>query len=365
MEKGLSPVNHPRGSEGPVISVVVTSYNYGKFLNDALGSVKAQSFQAWECIIVDDGSDDDTPEIANAWTASDQRFKYVRQENAGLPAARNIGLSKARGRYIQILDADDTISPRKFHLQEKLLNDLPDDSLVYSSYERLDETGSNAAGRQVLPSLVPRGAILTSLIRDWERGFSIPPHCFLFRRSHLEAVGRFADDLETHEDLDLYIKLAAAGVAFVHHDDDLAVYRRHSANMTRDRARMARGYLLALGHASRRVASRRERLLVTYRYLIEFERCLTDWILQRHESAFVGSILANRYALLSALGLLAYPFLVCRRLVERSWRKYGDVLRRGGSPVGRRGLVGRQIESFRLPGNGSAATETDPPRRLC
>jgi len=119
----------------PAISVIVTSYNYGVFLPDALGSVQAQSLQDWECIIVDDGSDDDTPEIAQAWAERDQRFVYLRQENAGPSAARNAGLSQARGRYIQILDADDTIMPDKFDVQARLLGSLPENSLVYSAYE--------------------------------------------------------------------------------------------------------------------------------------------------------------------------------------------------------------------------------------
>lgn len=93
------------------ISVVVTSYNYGKYLDDALRSVQAQSFEDWGCIIVDDGSEDATPETSTAWVGRDRRFIYLRQENAGLSAARNAGLSKARGRYIQILDADDMILP--------------------------------------------------------------------------------------------------------------------------------------------------------------------------------------------------------------------------------------------------------------
>ncbi len=313
---------HDAGIDSPTISVVVTSYNYGRYLDDALASVKAQSFQDWECIIVDDGSIDNTPEIAREWAGRDLRFIYLRQENAGLSSARNAGLTKARGRYIQILDADDTIKPEKFKVQEKLLSALPEGSLVYSSYERLDESG-NTPRHTALPSMVPRGPLLASLIRDWERNFSIPPHCFMFRRSDLETVGHFAVELETHEDLDLYLKLAAAGVGFVHHDDALAVYRRHSANMTRDRARMNRGYLLALGHASRRVSSRRDYLLAAYRYLVEFERGLTDWILRRHETSVVGSIFSNEYRLYSMLGLLLYPFLLCRRFIERSRRLIG------------------------------------------
>lgn len=313
-----------RYSQNPLISVVVTSYNYGKYLDDALRSVQAQSFEDWECIIVDDGSADATPEISTAWVGRDRRFIYLRQENSGLSAARNAGLCKARGRYIQILDADDMILPEKFKVQSQLLGALPEDSLVYSSFERLyDSSHDGPRYHQLLPLDTSR-PILDSLILDWERNFSIPPHCFMFRRSHFGSAVPFDVDLETHEDIDLYFKLAASGVKFVHHRDVLAVYRKHGANMTRDRARMTRGYLLALGNASRRVSSRRYRLLIACRYLVEFERGLTDWILRRYRIAESGSVLSSQYRLLSVLGLLVYPFLAFRRVVERTKRLIGS-----------------------------------------
>lgn len=309
---------------GPAISVVVTCYNYGKYLDDALRSVKAQSFEDWECIIVDDGSDDDTPDISRAWTGHDRRFVYLRQRNSGLSAARNAGLAMARGRYIQILDADDMILPEKFKIQTELLGALPEDSLVYSSYEHLCDPDPAGPRYQGWPRLLPRRPLLDSLILDWERSLSIPPHCFMFRRSHFGPAASFDVDLETHEDIDLYLKLAACGVNFVHHKDVLAVYRRHGANMTMNRARMTRGYLLALGHASRRISTRRDHLLVVYRYLVEFERGLTDWILRRHRKVGLGSILFSQYRPLSMLGLLVYPFLVLRRALERSKRLIGS-----------------------------------------
>lgn len=308
----------------PAISAVVTSYNYGKYLDEALRSLEVQSFEDWECIIVDDGSDDDTPEISTAWTGRDRRFIYLRQENLGLSAARNAGLRKARGRYIQILDADDMILPEKFEVQAKMLGDLPENSLVYSSYTRLYDSSHEGPKYHELMPLVPSRPLLASLILDWERKFSIPPHCFMFRRSHFGPAVSFDVDLETHEDIDLYLKLAAAGVNFVHHNDVLAVYRRHGANMTRDRARMTTGYLLALGHASRRMSSQRDRLLVVGRYLVEFERGLTDWILRRHQTAEFVSILSNQYRIFSALGLLLYPLFALRRVVEKSKRLIGS-----------------------------------------
>lgn len=92
------------------ISVIVPCYKQAEFLEDALGSVLDQSFENWECFIVNDGSPDNTKEIANKWLALDPRFKYLEQTNLGVGAARNFGISHAIGKYILPLDADDKIS---------------------------------------------------------------------------------------------------------------------------------------------------------------------------------------------------------------------------------------------------------------
>jgi len=94
------------------ISIVVPCYKQADFLEEALKSVQGQSFEDWECIIVNDGSPDNTGAIAEKWQNLDLRFKYLKQINLGVSSARNFGISQAQGEYILPLDADDIIAPR-------------------------------------------------------------------------------------------------------------------------------------------------------------------------------------------------------------------------------------------------------------
>ena len=93
----------------PKISVVVPCYNQGKFLSEALDSVLAQTLQEWECIVVDDGSTDNSADIAKAYCAKDNRIRYVYQENAGPSAARNKGVSLTSAPLVFFLDGDNVI----------------------------------------------------------------------------------------------------------------------------------------------------------------------------------------------------------------------------------------------------------------
>src|SRR5690606_40203485 len=101
----------------PLVSIIVPCYNYGHYLLETLNSVKSQIFKDWECIIIDDGSTDPTAEVAREATRIDRRFRYYYQENKGLAAARNSGILRSRGEFIQFLDADDFISPNKLRSQ--------------------------------------------------------------------------------------------------------------------------------------------------------------------------------------------------------------------------------------------------------
>ena len=87
----------------PQVSVVVPAYNQAKYLKDSLNSLIAQTFEDWECIIINDGSTDDTGEIIRSYAGKDSRIRYVEQPNSGLAAARNRGLEEVKGRYIQFL----------------------------------------------------------------------------------------------------------------------------------------------------------------------------------------------------------------------------------------------------------------------
>ncbi len=92
------------------ISIIVPCFNHAQYLDECLESVLGQTFQDWECIIVNDGSSDNTEEGAKVWLEKDNRFKYVKKENGGLSSARNAGIILAKGEFILPLDADDKIS---------------------------------------------------------------------------------------------------------------------------------------------------------------------------------------------------------------------------------------------------------------
>ena len=103
----------------PLISVVVPCYNQAQYLDECLQSVLNQTYQDWECIIVNDGSPDNTEEIAKNWVEKDTRFIYLSKENGGLSSARNAGIEIAKGEWILPLDADDKIGERYLELAEK------------------------------------------------------------------------------------------------------------------------------------------------------------------------------------------------------------------------------------------------------
>lgn len=98
--------------DNPKVSIIVPCYSQAQYLDEALQSVLDQTYANWECIIVNDGSPDQTEEIAQRWVAKDPRFVYLKKENGGLSRARNAGITIATGEYILPLDADDKIGAK-------------------------------------------------------------------------------------------------------------------------------------------------------------------------------------------------------------------------------------------------------------
>lgn len=128
--------------KSPLVSIIVPCYNQAQYLDEALQSVLDQSYTNWECIIVNDGSPDDTAEVAKKWVAKDSRFKYIYQENTGVSGARNIGISQAAGEFILPLDADDKISADYIELAIKSFLDDASLKVVYCKAEKFgDEVG--------------------------------------------------------------------------------------------------------------------------------------------------------------------------------------------------------------------------------
>jgi len=114
-----------------IVSIIVPCYQQAEYLPDALNSVLDQTYTDWECIIVDDGSTDNTKEIASNYCNKDQRFKYVGQPNQGLATARNNGIKASNGKFILPLDSDDRIAPTYLEKAVKYFTEHPETTIVY------------------------------------------------------------------------------------------------------------------------------------------------------------------------------------------------------------------------------------------
>lgn len=109
--------------EKPSISIIVPVYNMEKYLRECLNSIKGQTFTDWECIIIDDGSTDNSPCICDEFASADSRFKVFHKNNEGLSSARNAGLRHAQGELIGFIDSDDWIEPEMYQVLYDLINE--------------------------------------------------------------------------------------------------------------------------------------------------------------------------------------------------------------------------------------------------
>ena len=119
----------------PLVSVIVPCYNCAQYLSEALDSVYMQTLSDWECIIIDDGSTDNTKQIVLSYTQKDSRFKYIYQTNKGVSSARNAGIRNSVSKYILPLDADDKIATEYLKEATNILAKEPGIKLVYAKGE--------------------------------------------------------------------------------------------------------------------------------------------------------------------------------------------------------------------------------------
>ena len=123
--------------EQNTVSIIVACYNQAEYLSEALESVLSQTYDRWECVIVNDGSPDNTEEIALSYMQKDMRFKYISQENKGVCTARNTGIASSCGAFILPLDADDIIAPVYLEKAVGHFMAFPKTKLVYGKAEKI------------------------------------------------------------------------------------------------------------------------------------------------------------------------------------------------------------------------------------
>ena len=190
----------------PAVTVVVTAYNDTRFLAQALTSLIEQDFADFECIVVDDGSTDLTMDVGFGFAAVDARFRVVQHEgNSGLPAARNTGLSYARGAWVTFLDADDFLWPSAISRRLEVIGDDPECAGAYCDW-RSETEESSPRDRPTEARQLER---VTFPGAEWDTPFiaSAP----ILRTAIVRAVGGFSESLHSAEDFEFYLRLLRAG----------------------------------------------------------------------------------------------------------------------------------------------------------
>jgi glycosyltransferase involved in cell wall biosynthesis len=228
----------------PRVSIVVPAFNASRFVEAAIGSVRAQTATEWEAIIVDDGSTDDTAAVVRRAAGADPRIRLICQPNSGTAVARNAGAAAARSEWLLFLDADDLLLPEYLERQTAFAGTHPGFD-IYSSNALLEMPDGTTcefwSG--------PRSRHVHCLeVEDQIRESSILIMS-LVRRSVFDRLGGFRS-LHS-EDYDFWLRALLGGARHIYNPIALAVYRRHEGQRTRELVEEARSFLWILEDAAK------------------------------------------------------------------------------------------------------------------
>lgn len=214
----------------PLVSIIVPCYNQAIYLSEALDSVLSQNYLNWECIIINDGSLDNTEEIANIYLNKDARFKYIYQNNSGLSAARNIGIRNSSGKYILPLDSDDIIGSEYVKMGVDILGNDDKVKIVYCQAKFFgDKTGYwNLPDFSIEEILVKNIIFCTALYR---------------RTDYDKTKGYDEKMVYGLEDWDLWLSILEQGGTAYKIPRILFYYRQRSNSMSKKIDTQKRAYL--------------------------------------------------------------------------------------------------------------------------
>tara|TARA_Y100000590_G_scaffold470185_1_gene662611 strand:+ start:4368 stop:5720 length:1353 start_codon:yes stop_codon:yes gene_type:complete len=206
----------------PAVTVYVTNYNYGKFLDQAINSILDQTYRNFEILIIDDGSNDNSKQIIKKYEDIENVFT-VYQSNNGLNKSNNIALKMARGKYLIRLDADDYLDPHALELMVSKLDEHKDIALVFPDYYEVDIDGNIL--KQIQRHNFDKDVTL----------FDQPAHgaCTMIRKNVLMQVGGYDESEKKQDGYDIWIKIIDK-YKISNINLPLFFYRQHQNNLTRD-----------------------------------------------------------------------------------------------------------------------------------
>jgi len=219
----------------PLVSVIIPCYKYGCYLPEAVSSVLNQTCRDFEIIIVNDGSPDDTKEVAKKLIAENpqHQIRLINQANSGQPAiARNRGIAEAKAEYILPLDADDKLAPQAIESYLRAVEDYPNQPIVVFGWLQRFGVEKNLWKTQ---SFSPNQLLHRTLL----------PYCSMYHRSVWESQGGYATNVPGYEDWDFWIGAAERGAKFVNVPFATTFYRRTAESSLVDSSRQKHEWLVA------------------------------------------------------------------------------------------------------------------------
>ena len=210
------------------VTVVVAAFDAAGTLDATLASLRAQTCQDWEAIVVDDGSADETGELAARHAAADPRITVLRRPHAGVSAARNAGIAAAATRWLLFLDADDQLAPEALTAFLQTAAEHPEADLVHAGWTSIPEHGDLVNHRFVRYG----GEDSAFAAASTRCPFAI--HAAIVSTSLVREVGAFDPTLEVCEDWDLWLRIARTAARFRSLDAQLALYRIRARSASAD-----------------------------------------------------------------------------------------------------------------------------------
>lgn len=288
------------------VSVVIPCYNHGRFLGEAIRSVLLQSFRDFEIVVVDDGSSDDTAQVARGF----EGVRLLQQKNQGQAAARNAGLRESRGRHVVFLDADDRLLPDALETGLACARAHPECGFVSGHYRMI--AGDGSPHPTVVRPCVEKDHYRALLRRNYIGMIAT----VLFRRETLEAVGGFDRKVPACEDYDVLLRIARRFPVHCH-EGIVAEYRWHGSNTSLNHSLMLRTALSVLRAQRREIRGGRAEQ-EAYRAGVNFWRGLYGEPLLREVITGLRVPAQRRRALRGLLVLLVcYPRPLLRAVARR------------------------------------------------
>ncbi len=251
----------------PLVSIIIPTFNRANIISETLDSVLGQTYENWECIVVDDGSTDTSKALLKTYVDKDARFQFHQRPNshlAGGNGARNYGFSKSCGDYIQWFDSDDIMMPDFIGAKMSPFISNPNIDVVFSAFENIDATGQ----RTRIANQTFSGNILNDLV-DGQVSFG--PLSFMLRRDKIEHL-KYDETLKKNQDLDFFFRFFTSNnkLKIAHVKKTLYKVRAHSGSMTYDASRdisklasIFRVYLMVLNYF---VEQKHSKGIIRYKY---------------------------------------------------------------------------------------------------